>query len=131
MNCSWTSKKGRSELERIRISARPETTLEESSSTVNVTCSYSKILSQSLSSLLREATYMTWLATLRRPAASSNGTSYLRAYQKRWAQVHNVRLLATHQIPDSIMARYKDKLSKKAKEWGKYNSFSPNNEKSD
>lgn len=59
---------------------------------------------------------MPWLRSLRSPYALGNGATYLKGYQKRWAQVHDIRLLATHQIPDSIIERYKDKLSQKAKQ---------------
>lgn len=59
---------------------------------------------------------MTCFRNLRSPYALSNGATYLRGYQKRWAQVHDVRLLATHQMPDRIIERYKDKLSQKAKQ---------------
>ena len=58
---------------------------------------------------------MPWLRSLRSPYVWGNGATYLKGHQKRWAQVHDVRLLATHQIPDSIIERYKDKLSQKAK----------------
>lgn len=60
--------------------------------------------------------HMTWLRNLRSPYALGNGATYLKGYQKRWAQVHDVRLLATHQMPDRIIERYRDKLSQKAKQ---------------
>jgi len=41
-----------------------------------------------------------------------------RCYQRRWAQVHDVRFVATHQRSDVILSRYKDKLDQKAKEKG-------------
>ncbi|EER25924.1 hypothetical protein D8B26_008248 [Coccidioides posadasii str. Silveira] len=37
--------------------------------------------------------------------------------QRRWAQVHDVRFVATHQ-PNNVLARYKDKLDQKAKQEG-------------
>jgi ATP synthase F1 complex assembly factor 1 len=40
---------------------------------------------------------------------------HLRASQRRWAQVHDVRFLATQQS-DRILEKYKEKLDKKAKE---------------
>jgi len=40
-------------------------------------------------------------------------------YQRRWARVHDVRFLASHQKPESrILEKYKDKLAQKAKEEG-------------
>lgn len=36
--------------------------------------------------------------------------------QRRWAQVHDVRFLATHRNPDQILDRYKHKLDQKAKQ---------------
>ncbi|EEA25044.1 hypothetical protein TMatcc_011290 [Talaromyces marneffei ATCC 18224] len=38
--------------------------------------------------------------------------------QRRWAQVHDVRFLATHRNPDQILDRYKHKLDQKAKQEG-------------
>lgn len=61
------------------------------------------------------SSHMTWFRSPRIPIALSNGATHLRGYQKRWAQVHDVRLLATHQMSDRIIERYKDKLSQKAK----------------
>ncbi|KAF2098534.1 ATP11-domain-containing protein [Rhizodiscina lignyota] len=46
---------------------------------------------------------------------SSGGT---RLCQRRWAQVHDVRFLATHGAQDRIIAKYRDKLDQKAKEEG-------------
>lgn len=40
----------------------------------------------------------------------------LRSGQRRWAQVHDVRFVATHHEPDRILERYKEKLDRKAKE---------------
>jgi hypothetical protein len=37
--------------------------------------------------------------------------------QKRWAQVHDVRFVATHQDTNKIVDRYKEKLAQKAKEY--------------
>ena len=48
----------------------------------------------------------------------SGAAPILRAgYQRRWARVHDVRFLATHSEPHSIVERYKEKLDKKAKEY--------------
>lgn len=41
---------------------------------------------------------------------------YLRASQRRWAQVHDIRFLVTHAQPDRVLEKYKDKLAKKARE---------------
>lgn len=41
--------------------------------------------------------------------------SYLRPVQKRWARVHDVRLLATRQKADDVYEKYREKLSRKAK----------------
>ncbi|KAH8703320.1 ATP11 protein-domain-containing protein [Talaromyces proteolyticus] len=38
--------------------------------------------------------------------------------QRRWAQVHDVRFLATHRDPQQILEKYQDKLKQKAKEEG-------------
>lgn len=40
----------------------------------------------------------------------------LRYQQKRWAQVHDVRFLATHHDPNQVLDRYRSKLHQKAKE---------------
>ncbi|EKG14633.1 ATP11 domain-containing protein [Macrophomina phaseolina MS6] len=37
---------------------------------------------------------------------------------RRWAQVHDVRYLATHGAQERVLAKYKDKLARKAKEQG-------------
>ncbi|KAI4252023.1 MAG: hypothetical protein L6R42_008146 [Xanthoria sp. 1 TBL-2021] len=42
----------------------------------------------------------------------------LRYSQRRWAQVHDVRFLVTHQRADSITERYRDKLLQKAAQEG-------------
>ncbi|KAH7417444.1 ATP11 protein-domain-containing protein [Cadophora sp. MPI-SDFR-AT-0126] len=47
----------------------------------------------------------------------SGAAPYLRASQRRWAQVHDVRFLATQQS-DRIIEKYKEKLAKKAQEEG-------------
>jgi ATP synthase F1 complex assembly factor 1 len=40
-----------------------------------------------------------------------------RLTQRRWAQVHNLRFLATHQKPDQVVFdKYKAKLEQKAKQ---------------
>ncbi len=41
---------------------------------------------------------------------------FLRGIQRRWAQVHDVRFLVTHQQSDRIIEKYKEKLDRKAKE---------------
>lgn len=41
-----------------------------------------------------------------------------RFYQRRWAQVQDVRFLATHDAQARILAKYKDKLERVAKEKG-------------
>ncbi|KAL9619501.1 MAG: hypothetical protein Q9160_005864 [Pyrenula sp. 1 TL-2023] len=38
--------------------------------------------------------------------------------QRRWAQVHDVRFVATHRDPETVLEKYKGKLDKKAKEEG-------------
>ncbi|KAK4162167.1 ATP11 protein-domain-containing protein [Cladorrhinum sp. PSN259] len=38
--------------------------------------------------------------------------------QRRWAQVHDVRFLATTQQPRNVLEKYRDKLDRKAKEEG-------------
>lgn len=46
-------------------------------------------------------------------------TRALRAsHQRRWAQVHDVRFLATTQAPRNILEKYRDKLDRKAREEG-------------
>lgn len=44
-----------------------------------------------------------------------------RCYQRRWAQVHDVRFVATHQQSEKVLERYKAKLDQKAKEKGLHN----------
>lgn len=46
----------------------------------------------------------------------SGAAPYLRAPQRRWAQVHDIRFLVTHAQPDRVLEKYKEKLAKKAKE---------------
>merc|ERR1712225_200401 len=60
------------------------------------------------------------MASFRTPALRhvvSGAAPYLRATQRRWAQVHDVRFLATQQS-DWIIEKYKEKLAKKAQEEG-------------
>ncbi|KAE8448312.1 hypothetical protein EG329_009556 [Mollisiaceae sp. DMI_Dod_QoI] len=60
------------------------------------------------------------MASFRTPALRhviSGAPPYLRTTQRRWAQVHDVRFLATQQS-DRILAKYKEKLDRKAKEEG-------------
>ncbi|KAH1500278.1 hypothetical protein LV164_003174 [Aspergillus fumigatus] len=45
-------------------------------------------------------------------------SSLARTPQRRWAQVLDVRFLATHHDPNHVLDRYKSKLDKKAKEEG-------------
>lgn len=59
------------------------------------------------------------MAALRVPALryiiGGNGP-VLRGSQRRWAQVHDVRFVATHREPDRVLEKYRDKLDRKAKE---------------
>jgi ATP synthase mitochondrial F1 complex assembly factor 1 len=58
------------------------------------------------------------MAALRVPALRnivSGAAPYLRTSQRRWAQVHDVRFLATQQ-PDRVLEKYTEKLDKKARE---------------
>ncbi|KAL2072707.1 hypothetical protein VTL71DRAFT_12050 [Oculimacula yallundae] len=60
------------------------------------------------------------MASFRTPALRhvvSGAAPYLRATQRRWAQVHDVRFLATQQS-DRVIEKYKEKLAKKAQEEG-------------
>jgi ATP synthase F1 complex assembly factor 1 len=41
-----------------------------------------------------------------------------RFFQRRWAQVQDVRFLATHGTEERILSKYKDKLASKAKQEG-------------
>ncbi|EPS29301.1 hypothetical protein PDE_04250 [Penicillium oxalicum 114-2] len=42
----------------------------------------------------------------------------LRSQQRRWAQVHDVRFLASHHNPNHIIDKYRNKLDQKAKQEG-------------
>ncbi|KAJ5577404.1 uncharacterized protein N7459_006368 [Penicillium hispanicum] len=42
----------------------------------------------------------------------------LRNHQRRWAQVHDVRFLASHHDPNHVLDKYRAKLDQKAKEEG-------------
>lgn len=48
----------------------------------------------------------------------SSNVLQLRTFQKRWARVHDVRFLATHNADERIIGRYKAKLEEKAKARG-------------
>ncbi|KAI9700575.1 MAG: hypothetical protein M1820_006729 [Bogoriella megaspora] len=45
----------------------------------------------------------------------------LRGHQRRWAQVHDVRFLATHQSQDRVLEKYRSKLDRKASQEGHHN----------
>ncbi|KAL4934060.1 ATP11 family protein [Aspergillus undulatus] len=45
-------------------------------------------------------------------------TPFIRSQQRRWAQVHDVRFLATHRDPNQVLDRYRSKLDQKAKQEG-------------
>ncbi|KAL4990395.1 ATP11 protein-domain-containing protein [Aspergillus falconensis] len=47
-----------------------------------------------------------------------NRTPFFRSQQRRWAQVHDVRFLATHHEPNQVLERYRLKLNQKAKQEG-------------
>lgn len=47
-----------------------------------------------------------------------SGQAPFRCYQRRWAQVHDVRFVSQHQNPSKVLDKYKDKLDRKAKEQG-------------
>lgn len=47
---------------------------------------------------------------------SGNATSFIRPTQRRWAQVHDVRFLVTHERSNSVEQKYKAKLQEKAKQ---------------
>ena len=60
------------------------------------------------------------MAVIRAPALRhiiGESAPYLRGSQRRWAQVHDVRFLATHRESDRVIEKYKEKLDKKAKEY--------------
>ncbi|KAE8379308.1 ATP11 protein-domain-containing protein [Aspergillus bertholletiae] len=48
----------------------------------------------------------------------TTGTPFLRVQQRRWAQVHDVRFLATHHDPKLVLERYRNKLDQKAQQEG-------------
>jgi ATP synthase F1 complex assembly factor 1 len=59
------------------------------------------------------------MASFRTPALRhvvSGAAPYLRATQRRWAQVHDVRFLATQQS-DRVLEKYKEKLARKVQEY--------------
>lgn len=59
------------------------------------------------------------MTVLRVPALRhivSGSAPYLRASQRRWAQVHDIRFLAT-QHADRVLDKYREKLDRKAKEY--------------
>ncbi|KAL4949911.1 ATP11 protein-domain-containing protein [Aspergillus filifer] len=45
-------------------------------------------------------------------------TPFIRSQQRRWAQVHDVRFLATHRDPNQVLEKYRSKLDQKAKQEG-------------
>ena len=62
------------------------------------------------------------MASFRFPALRHLVTAPLRSSrainQRRWAQVHDVRLLATTQPPIAVYEKYRSKLDQKAKQEG-------------
>lgn len=61
------------------------------------------------------------MASIRQPAIRHLLRQSLcnpRVCQRRWAQVQDVRFLATHGTQERILAKYRDKLDRKAKEEG-------------
>ncbi|KAK1832864.1 ATP11 protein-domain-containing protein [Podospora conica] len=48
----------------------------------------------------------------------SGSTPRIASFQRRWAQVHDVRFLATTQHSRSVLEKYRDKLDRKAREEG-------------
>ncbi|KAL2809632.1 putative F1F0 ATP synthase assembly protein Atp11 [Aspergillus granulosus] len=61
------------------------------------------------------------MASLRSSAFQSlirSRTPFIRSQQRRWAQVHDVRFLATHHDPNQVLDRYRSKLSQKAHQEG-------------
>ncbi|KAK0746181.1 ATP11 protein-domain-containing protein [Schizothecium vesticola] len=48
----------------------------------------------------------------------SGSTPRIASFQRRWAQVHDVRFLATTQPSRSVLEKYRDKLDRKAREEG-------------
>ncbi|PWY79224.1 putative F1F0 ATP synthase assembly protein Atp11 [Aspergillus heteromorphus CBS 117.55] len=64
------------------------------------------------------------MASLRSSAFQSllrSRNSFLHSQQKRWAQVHDVRFLATHHDPNQVLERYRSKLKEKAHQEGHEN----------
>ncbi|KAB8210185.1 ATP11 protein-domain-containing protein [Aspergillus parasiticus] len=59
---------------------------------------------------LRPSTFQSLIRNTRTP--------FLRVQQRRWAQVHDVRFLATHHDPKLVLDRYRNKLDQKAQEEG-------------
>ncbi|KZZ90553.1 atp11 [Moelleriella libera RCEF 2490] len=54
-----------------------------------------------------------------RQAASTTLRSVARLHtQRRWAQVHDIRFLATRQLPQAVLDKYRDKLEGKARSEG-------------
>ncbi|KAL3478185.1 ATP11 protein-domain-containing protein [Aspergillus californicus] len=45
-------------------------------------------------------------------------TPFVRSQQRRWAQVHDVRFLATHRDPNQVLDKYRAKLDQKAQQEG-------------
>ncbi|KAF3392620.1 Protein ATP11 [Penicillium rolfsii] len=61
------------------------------------------------------------MASRRLPGLQSvlRGSSHLlRPQQRRWAQVHDVRFLASHHDPKHVLEKYRSKLDEKAKQEG-------------
>lgn len=59
------------------------------------------------------------MSTIRVPALRyiiSGAAPYLRASQRRWARVHDVRFVTT-QHSDRVLEKYREKLDRKAKEY--------------
>lgn len=49
----------------------------------------------------------------------SRGAPNVRPAQRRWAEVHDVRFLATHRQPDRVAEKYRDKLQEKARAYAR------------
>lgn len=49
-------------------------------------------------------------------SALRSNAHLLRHTQRRWAQVHDVRFLASHHDPKYVLEKYRSKLDQKAKE---------------
>ncbi len=47
-----------------------------------------------------------------------NGQAPFRCYQRRWAQVHDIRFISQHRKANDVQEKYKQKLNQKAKEQG-------------